>query len=331
MEQIQGIDVSKWQGEIDWTQLMATQPEIKFAIIKATEGVGYTDPKFKRNWEAAKAAGLIRGAYHFARVSVVGLDKLKAKLSAGKITQEQFNELRDEGLRKDAEAEASWFAEVMGPLGDGDLNPVLDIEWDKRATVKAKEIVFWVHAFLTKLEALTDRLPIIYTGVNYWRYKLAKTKTLERYTLWHVQYTTKRPIPKPIQLPLGSKDPTWRWPERLWQWSHTRPVAGVGKAVDENRFLGDMTELQGLSGWRHPNLEPGGIPLGPSGEEPEDFGLDDKWTKPADPPPTVEAVQAPWFADVISWFCQLFTGISRRSKTPMKNPERDLDHETRIE
>ena len=60
---IQGIDVSKYQGDIDWAQVKASG--VKFAYIKATEGGDHIDAKFQQNWNGAKAAGLPRGAYHF--------------------------------------------------------------------------------------------------------------------------------------------------------------------------------------------------------------------------------------------------------------------------
>jgi lysozyme len=46
---------------------------IKFAFIKATEGIGNADPQFRRNWKKSKAAGLIRGAYHFFIASKDGM------------------------------------------------------------------------------------------------------------------------------------------------------------------------------------------------------------------------------------------------------------------
>src|SRR5512146_139615 len=60
---VQGIDVSAWQGDIDW--LKARAAGTQFAFIKATEGGDHLDPKFLENWEGAKRAGIARGAYHF--------------------------------------------------------------------------------------------------------------------------------------------------------------------------------------------------------------------------------------------------------------------------
>ncbi|CCM74984.1 putative glycosyl transferase [Rhizobium mesoamericanum STM3625] len=61
---IQGIDISHHQGVIDW-HVVARQPNVRFAIMKATEGGDHRDRLFAENWKAAKEAGIVRGAYHF--------------------------------------------------------------------------------------------------------------------------------------------------------------------------------------------------------------------------------------------------------------------------
>ena len=60
---IHGIDVSHWQGDIDWRQVR--RAGARFAFIKATEGGLHLDRKFRENWEGARRAGIPRGAYHF--------------------------------------------------------------------------------------------------------------------------------------------------------------------------------------------------------------------------------------------------------------------------
>ena len=59
---IQGIDVSYFQGNVDWTKVEAAG--IRFAYIKVTEGGDRFDPNFRDNWAGAKQAGIARGAYH---------------------------------------------------------------------------------------------------------------------------------------------------------------------------------------------------------------------------------------------------------------------------
>src|SRR5664279_6433410 len=60
---IHGIDVSKFQGDINWNSV--ADSGVKFAYIKASEGGDHLDERFQANWDGAKAAGIQRGAYHF--------------------------------------------------------------------------------------------------------------------------------------------------------------------------------------------------------------------------------------------------------------------------
>nr|NKQ99664.1 glycoside hydrolase [Escherichia coli] len=59
---IQGIDISKWQGNVDWASVRAAGTQ--FAFIKATEGGDHVDERFRTNWDGAARAGVPRGAYH---------------------------------------------------------------------------------------------------------------------------------------------------------------------------------------------------------------------------------------------------------------------------
>ena len=60
---VRGVDVSRYQGDIDWPVLAGQG--IDFAFIKATEGSTLVDPRFAANLDGATAAGLRVGAYHF--------------------------------------------------------------------------------------------------------------------------------------------------------------------------------------------------------------------------------------------------------------------------
>lgn len=131
---IQGIDISHWQGAIDWVAVKAGGKT--FAICKATEGTTYTDPTFATNWPAMKTAGLIRGAYHMGRPA------------------------------EDAVAQANYFVNAVQPVS-GDLQLVLDLE--KTDGLTPSQVRTWVDAFVRRLTALTGRPPIIYTGFFFWR------------------------------------------------------------------------------------------------------------------------------------------------------------------
>lgn len=138
---IRGVDVSAYQGEIDWSVLAAQ--DIRFAFIKATEGSGFTDRMFAANWEGAKRAGLRVGAYHFFSFD-----------SGGDTQADRF------------------IAEVEKT--EGMLPPVVDVEFygDKEARPPAKEDVQReLGVLLARLEEAYGAKPILYaTGKSYERY-----------------------------------------------------------------------------------------------------------------------------------------------------------------
>jgi GH25 family lysozyme M1 (1,4-beta-N-acetylmuramidase) len=128
-----GIDVSEFQGNIDWNQVKASG--IVFAIARVDDGF-YMDKKFDQNWAGMKAAGLIRGAY-------------------------QFFEPGD-----DPNALADIMIQKMGPLGPGDLPPTLDVEVTDGQPPSV--INDHIHIWMDKVQAATGRVPIIYTGKYFW-------------------------------------------------------------------------------------------------------------------------------------------------------------------
>ncbi len=92
---VQGIDVSHYQGQIDWQQMR--EQGIGFAYIKATEGSFYVDECYKQNMTDAEKAGIAAGAYHFFSFDSPG------------------------------ETQAEHFIQTVG--GDGTLIPVVDVEY----------------------------------------------------------------------------------------------------------------------------------------------------------------------------------------------------------
>jgi lysozyme len=137
---VHGVDVSRWQGDIDW-ETLRTQGA-NFAYIKATDGGDHLDPMFKTNWRKAKEAGLKRGAYHF------------------------FYWCRTAG------EQADWFIRNV-PKEAGALPPVVDVEWNggsscKRRIARAR-VLEKMQVFLDKLERHYGQRPIIYTAPDFYR------------------------------------------------------------------------------------------------------------------------------------------------------------------
>ncbi|PSM20295.1 MULTISPECIES: GH25 family lysozyme [Nitratireductor] len=136
---VHGVDVSRWQGDIDWVKLRGQGAN--FAWIKATDGGDHLDPLFKKNWRAAKAAGIPRGAYHF------------------------FYWCRS------ASSQADWFIRNV-PKEKGALPPVLDVEWNHLSACKkrpSREIVLEkMRVFLDRLEKHYGQRPVIYTAPDFY-------------------------------------------------------------------------------------------------------------------------------------------------------------------
>lgn len=152
---IHGIDVSHHQQKIDW-DLIASQ-NVRFAFVKATEGENHKDTLYCQNWDAIKAAGIKRGAYHFFRPN------------ADPILQAQnFIDLAE--------------------LGHGDLPPVLDVE--VLDGVDSETLQLGVSTWLSTIENHFKIKPIIYTNQKFFNKHLVAHFT--GYPIWIARYSSWR-------------------------------------------------------------------------------------------------------------------------------------------
>lgn len=215
---VYGIDVSHWRGEVRWAVVAGHGAQ--YAFCKATEGVGYEDPRFKRNYEGIRDSGMFRGAFHYARVS------------------------RSPTLVDDARREADWFLKTVGEDRISTFPPCLDIEWDRKARgIPAEELIEWCLAWLHQVEEALGVIPIVYTGRNFWVYKLGRTDALYRYPLWLAQYKERKV--------LGVSRPMYEisgWPWLFWQFSSKGKVKGVDGPCDVNVFSGTAQKLRSYVG-----------------------------------------------------------------------------------
>ncbi|HYO40421.1 MAG TPA: GH25 family lysozyme [Nocardioidaceae bacterium] len=216
-----GIDISHWQGTVNWTKVRSD--DVTFAFLKATEGTTYADPTLATNWAGAERVGIYRAAYHFARPSA----------AAGS-----------------AQRQARFFVSKAGTFdGKGDLPPVLDLE--ATGGLGPRALRTWVSTWLTTVEELTGRTPIIYFSPYFWIDNLGNTTAFTRYPLWIAHYTTKQPM-----VPGGW--PTWTF----WQRTSSGRVDGISGNVDMNRFNGTSAELAALANSTGGTNEP--APPGPT-------------------------------------------------------------------
>ncbi|HEX6131146.1 MAG TPA: GH25 family lysozyme [Actinomycetota bacterium] len=199
-ETVPGIDVSQWQGAIDWPRVAATRT--RFVIARATRGVAFVDPTYATNLEGATDAGLAVGAYHRATPS---------------------------GAHGDAVAEADHFLSVARNAA-GDVVPVLDIEETGGLSVAA--LTDWVRAWVRRVHARLGVRPMLYASPYFWRTNLGDTTWFaERgYPLWIAHWN----VPAPDVPAAGWAGHGWTY----WQWTSTGTVAGVPEVVDRDRFAG---------------------------------------------------------------------------------------------
>jgi GH25 family lysozyme M1 (1,4-beta-N-acetylmuramidase) len=199
---LEGIDVSHWQGTINWTQVAAAGK--KFAIIKATDGTSFIDNMYATNHAQAKAAGLKTGAYHFARPSsAIG----------------------------NAAAQADLFINTA-QLGINDLLPALDLEVTGSLSVAALQ--GWVSEFLTRVVQRTGVKPMIYVSPAFWSKYLGDTTMFADAgynVLWIAHWTTNASPTVPASN-WGGKGWTF------WQYTSDGSVPGISGRVDLDRFNG---------------------------------------------------------------------------------------------
>ena len=153
---VHGIDVSAYQGRINWPEVARNR--VRFAFIKASEGATLRDPRFVRNWHEARAAGVLRGAYHYFLPN------------------------------RDGQLQADLFARTV-PLAPGDLPPVLDVEAANfhDVAVLRREVARWLRL----IEAHYGVRPILYSNHSFYQRHLAGH--FDDYPLWLAHYEVERP------------------------------------------------------------------------------------------------------------------------------------------
>ena len=157
-----GIDVSSHNPGIDWQAVAASG--VEFAFIKATQGNGYRNPEYPAQWAGAKAAGILRGAYHFFRWDT------------------------------DPLAQATYFLQaVSGDLGE--LPLTVDVENTGDGAGNGPKDPAKVRVFVDAIRVATGKAPIIYTYTSMWRDTLGNPTTFTDCLLWLAAYQSKPPAP----------------------------------------------------------------------------------------------------------------------------------------
>ena len=215
MATVPGIDVSHWDGSIDWPKVRATGQ--RFIYTKATEANTYQDDTFKANWLGAKSVGILRGAYHFFRCNV------------------------------DPQKQADYFINYVRTMNDdGELPPALDLETNDG--VYANKIIPAVKIWLDRVEAAFKRKPIIYTRASFLQQFVVlpgggPPAWANDYPLWLAWYPNQYMDGMTPSLPRG-----WlAW--TIWQYSgDVAMINGINARVDLNLFNGTLDDLNKFAG-----------------------------------------------------------------------------------
>jgi lysozyme len=215
--QVDGIDVSYYDGTIDWVQVYGAGK--RFAIIRVSDGTGFIDPQFARNWTAARAAGIIRAPYQFFRAS------------------------------QDPMAQASLLlaqVEQAGGFQPGDLPPVMDMETNDGQSVTT--VLANMRIWLAALEQARGRPPVIYTSARVWT-TLANPTGFAQYPLWDANWGVMCPNLPPI----WSKWTFWQSSA-----SGNVPGISNSSMTDLDSFNGTLDDLKTFAGGESP-LPDGGV------------------------------------------------------------------------
>jgi len=216
IEVLPGIDVSAWNGTVDWETV--SNAGVKYAWVKATEGQTHINRGFVKRATEARDNGIITGLYHFGRPD------------------------SDAG-HNDAKREAEHFLDAASQVGinKGDLIPTLDVE--KGMKTDDQYNVEWCLEWLDIVETELKVKPLIYTAK--WAYNLflrkgekEDIKKLLDYPLWVASYNDG----------VEPKRPVIAWPEwTVWQWTGAGSVPGVKGKCDQNWMAGGQLDKMIIS------------------------------------------------------------------------------------
>lgn len=204
---LDGIDISHWQGSVDFTKVR--NAGYRFVIAKATEGIGWTDSSWTKYRTNAQAAGLAVTGYHFAR---------------------------PDGNPTKPREEARWFVSQLN-LQPGMIIPALDLE--RGGSLGRTALTAWVQAWLDEVYLLTGTRAMIYVSPSFWRSYLGDTRTFadQGYNvLWVAHWGVSSP-----------SVPASNWGGKgwtFWQYTSDGTVPGIDGRVDLNYYNGtDLTKV----------------------------------------------------------------------------------------
>lgn len=202
---VRGIDVSRYQGEIDFDVLY--DQSIRFAFIKATEGIEYIDPNYFINFQNSKESGMKTGAYHFYRFESTG------------------------------RAQAEYFIQNV-ELSDEDLPPVIDLEYYGRwinNPQSPNELIPELRDMVDLLREHYNKKPIIYC--NRYVYEHYLKNDFSDVDYWYREIGRGYP-----SMPDNTQWMFWQYDDMAKLEGYGGP--GANEYIDLNYFYGDLDDLE---------------------------------------------------------------------------------------
>ena len=201
--------MSNHNGNVDWGQVAGAGK--KFAFVLASDGDNFTNSQYQQQSQGAKDAGMLAGAYHYARPS------------------------------GDPNEQADHLLQTANYTNDGKtLPPVIDLEvntkGDKCYGKSPAELGDWTKQFNDRVKQATGRDAIIYASTSYWSNCMKDSTQFTKNPLWLASYGVSNP-----KLPGG-------WDKySFWQHSSTGNVPGISGPTDENVFRGSYEQLKAFA------------------------------------------------------------------------------------
>ncbi|WP_020499916.1 GH25 family lysozyme [Sciscionella marina] len=205
-KQALGVDVSNHNGSVDFKKVKASGRE--FSFVLASDGKSFSNKLFKSQYSGSAKAGLIHGAYHYARPN-----------------------------QSSAAQQAKRFLGIANYKHDGKtLPPVIDLEpggANGCYGMSAKQTKSWITAFNKVVKDRTKHNAIIYTNPGFWSKCTGNSKGFTGNPLWVASWGVSKP-----QQVGGWKGYTF------WQYSDSGKVPGVSGKTDLDKFSGSSAELK---------------------------------------------------------------------------------------
>jgi len=195
---LNGVDVSSYQGNVNWTAVHGAGTT--FAIAKATEGTGYLDRYLNANISGMKRNGIVPGAYHFGHPSI------------------------------DPTAQANYFTNAVRSANGGNFSGLLQLVLDLEVSDgrSPSQVWSWTQTFVARVRAVTGRPCIIYTGYYFWRDNVGNPNNNLNCPLWLAAYVSN---PTPY-VPQAWGGVGWAF----WQYTSSGRVNGISGNVDRDYF-----------------------------------------------------------------------------------------------